>query len=85
MTVGSTLQRLDDHHGALLRHGPVRDDSGKCVQYLLDTDVFRHSSFTFDVREVVISAERLNRTSLSLFQASVTDTYLKELREGSAK
>ena len=77
--------RLDDHHGALLRHGPVRDDSGKCVQYLLDTDVFRHSSFTFDVREVVISAERLNRTSLSLFQASVTDTYLKELREGSAK
>lgn len=75
--------RLDDHHGALLRHGPVRDDTGRCVQYLLDTDVFRHSSFTFDVREVVGSAERLNRTALSLFQASVTDTYLKELREGS--
>ena len=74
--------RLDDHHGALLRHGPVRDDAGKCVQYLLDTDVFRHSSFAFDVREVIVSAERLNRTALSLFQASVTDTYLKELREG---
>lgn len=74
--------RLDDHHGALLRHGPVHDDAGKCVQYLLDTDVFRHSSFTFDVREVVVSAERLNRTALSLFQASVTETYLKELREG---
>ena len=77
--------RLDDHHGALLRHGPVSDDTGKCVQYLLDTDVFRHSSFTFDVREVVVSAERLNRTALALFQASVTDTYLKELREGGAE
>lgn len=77
--------RLDDHHGALLRHGPVRDDTGKCVQYLLDADVFRHSSFTFDVREIVISAERLNRTALSLFQASVTDTYLKELREGGER
>ncbi|MDE8649492.1 TIGR04255 family protein [Rhodococcus qingshengii] len=77
--------RLDDHHGALLRHGPVRDDGGKCVQYLLDTDVFRHSSFTFDVREVVVSAERLNRTALSLFQASVTETYLKELREGGER
>jgi uncharacterized protein (TIGR04255 family) len=74
--------RLDDHHGALLRHGPVRDETGKCVQYLLDTDVFRHSSFAFDVKEVVISAERLNRTALSLFQASVTDAYLKELRGG---
>ena len=77
--------RLDDHHGALLRHGPIRDDAGKCVQYLLDTDVFRHSSFTFDVREVVVSAERLNRTALSLFQSSVTETYLKELREGGAR
>lgn len=74
--------RIDDHHGALLRHGPVRDDSGKCVQYLLDTDVFRHSSFTFDPEQVVISAERLNRTALSIFQSSVTDAYLKELREG---
>lgn len=77
--------RLDDHHGALLRHGPVRDDGGKCVQYLLDTDVFRHSSFKFDVREVVVSAERLNRTALSLFQASVTESYLKELREGDER
>lgn len=74
--------RIDDHHGALLRHGPVRDDSGKCVQYLLDTDVFRHSSFTFDPGQVVISAERLNRTALSIFQSSVTDTYLKELQTG---
>ena len=74
--------RIDDHHGALLRHGPVRDDSGKYVQYLLDTDVFRHSSFTFDPEQVVISAERLNRTALSIFQSSVTNTYLKELRTG---
>lgn len=31
---------------------------------------------------VVMSAERLNRTAVSIFQSSVTDTYLQELRAG---
>ena len=34
--------RLDDHHAALLRHGPIYDEASKSVQYLLDTDVFKH-------------------------------------------
>lgn len=73
--------RLDDHHGALLRHGPVCDDASKSVHYLLDTDVFRHSTFEFDAAEVLNSAERLNRTALSLFQAAMTNDYLRQLRE----
>lgn len=77
--------QLDDYHGALLRHGPVRDDSSRHMEYLLDTDVFRHSSFAFDVREIVTTAERLNLTALSLFQASVTDSYLNELRVGGQR
>lgn len=72
--------RLDDHHGALLRHGPICDEASKSVQYLLDTDVFRHSTFEFDAEEVLHSAERLNRTALSLFQAAMTDDYLRQLR-----
>jgi uncharacterized protein (TIGR04255 family) len=72
--------RLDDHHGALLRHGPVFDEASKSVQYLLDTDVFRHSTFEFDAGEVLYSAERLNRTALALFQAAMTDDYLRQLR-----
>lgn len=72
--------RLDDHHSALLRHGPVCDEASKSVQYLLDTDVFRHSTFEFDTDEVLYSAERLNRTALSLFQAAMTDDYLHQLR-----
>ncbi|MGV0734356.1 TIGR04255 family protein [Mycolicibacter sinensis] len=77
--------RLDDHHGALLRHGPVHGDSGKTVQYLLDTDVFRHSTSEFNPAEVLYAAERLNRTALSLFQASMTADYLRQLRDGTAQ
>jgi len=72
--------KLDAHHGALLRHGPVYDEASKSVQYLLDTDVFKHSTFEFDVEQVIHSAERLNRTALALFQAAVTDDYLHHLR-----
>lgn len=72
--------RLDDHHGALLRHGPVYDEASKSVRYLLDTDVFKHSTFEFDVEHVLHAAERLNRTALALFQAAVTDDYLHHLR-----
>jgi uncharacterized protein (TIGR04255 family) len=77
--------KLDDHHGALLRHGPICDEGSKSVQYLLDTDVFRHSTFEFDVTEVLYSAERLNRTALSLFQAAMTDDYLRQLRDGAQR
>jgi uncharacterized protein (TIGR04255 family) len=72
--------KLDDHHGALLRHGPVYDEASKSVRYLLDTDVFKHSTFEFDVEQVLHAAERLNRTALALFQAAVTDDYLHHLR-----
>lgn len=72
--------KLDDHHGALLRHGPVYDEASKSVRYLLDTDVFKHSTFEFDVERVLHAAERLNRTALALFQAAVTDDYLHHLR-----
>jgi uncharacterized protein (TIGR04255 family) len=77
--------RLDEQHGALLRHGPVPDEGSKSVQYLLDTDVFRHSTFEFDVDEVLYSAERLNRTALSLFQAAMTADYLRQLRDGAQR
>jgi uncharacterized protein (TIGR04255 family) len=77
--------QLDDHHGALLRHGPVNDERSKIVQYLLDTDVFRHSTFEFDAGEVLASAERLNRTALSLFQAATTREYLIHLRDGARR
>jgi uncharacterized protein (TIGR04255 family) len=77
--------RLDNHHGALLRHGPVCDEASKSVKYLLDTDVFRHSTFEFETGEVLTSASRLNRTALSLFQAAMTDDYLRQLREGTGR
>lgn len=73
--------KLDDHHGVLLRHGPISADGSAAVQYLLDTDVFRNSTFEFSPEEVLHSAERLNRTALSLFQAAMTEDYLRHLRD----
>jgi uncharacterized protein (TIGR04255 family) len=74
---------LDGRHGALLRHGPIHDQSSKSVNYLLDIDVFAHAASSFKPSEVVDAAERLNRTALSLFQACVSAEYLKSLqREG---
>jgi uncharacterized protein (TIGR04255 family) len=76
---------LDEQHGALLRHGPVFDEASKSVQYLLDTDVFRNSTFEFSASEVVSAAERLNRTALSLFHAAITDDYLHHLQGEGAQ
>jgi hypothetical protein len=71
---------LDGRHGALLRHGPIHDQSSKSVNYLLDLDVFAHAASPFNPAEVVDAAERLNRTALSLFQACVSAAYLKSLQ-----
>jgi uncharacterized protein (TIGR04255 family) len=72
---------LDGRHGALLRHGPIPDQASKTVNYLLDLDVFSHGASAFVVADVVATAERLNRTALSLFQACVSADYLKSLQE----
>ncbi|HWJ65119.1 MAG TPA: TIGR04255 family protein [Nocardioides sp.] len=71
---------LDGRHGALLRHGPIHDQSSKSVNYLLDIDVFAHAAAVFNAADVVDGAERLNRTALSLFQACVSAEYLKSLQ-----
>jgi uncharacterized protein (TIGR04255 family) len=71
---------LDGRHGALLRHGPIYDQTSKTVNYLLDLDVFAHGASAFAVADIVATAERLNRTALSLFQACVSADYLKSLQ-----
>ncbi len=77
--------QLDPTHGAVLRHGPFRDDSsGGSVSYLLDIDVYEARADRFDVRTVLDSAEQLNRTALALFQSAVSHDYLKAM-QGSAK
>lgn len=71
---------LDGRHGALLRHGPIPDQASKTVNYLLDLDVFAHGANAFIVADIVATAERLNRTALSLFQQCVSTDYLKSLQ-----
>jgi uncharacterized protein (TIGR04255 family) len=74
---------LGPAQGALLRHGPFRDDAeGGKTSYLLDIDVFDGATTAFDASETVTRAERLNRTALALFQNCLTGEYLKVLQGG---
>ncbi len=72
---------LDSKHGALLRHGPAPDPSTQSINYLLDIDVFELATSAFRADEILNAAERLNRTSLSLFQACMRPTYLRSLQD----
>ena len=77
--------RLDPTHGAVLRHGPFRDDSsGGSLSYLLDIDVFDTRSDRFTVNDVLVSAEQLNRTALTLFQSALTPSFLTSMQEGKS-
>ncbi len=71
---------LDGQHGATLRHGPISDQNSKSVNYLLDLDVFANATNTFDPDRIIDSANALNRTALSLFQACLSAEFLGSLR-----
>lgn len=71
---------LDAQHAALLRHGPINDPTTGSTNYLLDFDVFSHASEAFEGRKIIETAERLNRTALTLFQACLDKDYLKTLQ-----
>jgi uncharacterized protein (TIGR04255 family) len=76
---------LDAHHGAVLRHGPAVDPSVRAISYLVDLDVFNLTAEPFDADYIVKTAERLNRTALSLFQACVSAEYLRSLQGGESE
>jgi uncharacterized protein (TIGR04255 family) len=66
---------------ALLRHGAFPDTAVRgAISYLLDIDVFDTTSSSFDVKEILDTADELNLAALELFQASVCPDYLDELR-----
>lgn len=71
---------LDGRHAAILRHGPTLDPNTKSINYLIDLDVFNYASESFVSEEILTTANRLNRTALSLFQACVSTDYLTSLQ-----
>lgn len=73
--------RLDDTHGALLRHGAFQDAAANnAVSYLLDIDVFDLEPQEFDVTLLAERTEVLNRTAAALFQLALTSDYLRTLQ-----
>ena len=74
---------LEAQRGALLRHGPLLDAARSATDYLLDIDVFDQQSRRFEADDLLLTADRLNRTSLALFQSCLVPAFLNELQRGS--
>ncbi|MFF2389385.1 TIGR04255 family protein [Agromyces sp. NPDC058104] len=76
---------LDSHRRAILRHGTLMDSGSLATDYLIDIDVFDQRTTRFDAETVLATAVRLNRTSVSLFQACLDPAYFKTLRKGESE
>lgn len=63
-----------------LRHGPVVEPGREAVDYQLDYDIFRQRGRPFDASAIQASADEFNVYALQLFQATITDELLDELR-----
>jgi uncharacterized protein (TIGR04255 family) len=63
-----------------LRHGPVIEPGRDVVDYQLDYDIFRQGGRPFDVGAVKDAAAQFNIYALQLFQATISDALLEELR-----
>jgi uncharacterized protein (TIGR04255 family) len=63
-----------------LRHGPVIEQGREEIAYQLDYDIFRQGGRPFDASGVKAAAERFNTYALQLFQATISDELLEELR-----
>lgn len=82
MVRGSLQQldlELDSEHRAIVRHGLTQEEEER-VGYVLDIDVFKQFTSPFDLTDLSQTAQQLNRTALSLFQACVEPGYLASLR-----
>jgi len=63
-----------------LRHGPVVEPGREVIDYQLDYDIFRQRGRPFDASMVKAAAAQFNIYALQLFQATITDELLEELR-----
>jgi len=71
---------LGDGVIAGLRHGPVVEPGRDVVDYQLDYDIFRQGGRAFDAAAIMDAAAQFNIYALQLFQASISDELLEELR-----
>jgi uncharacterized protein (TIGR04255 family) len=71
---------LADGVTAGLRHGPVVEAGRDVVDYQLDYDIFRHGGRAFDAAAIKDAAAQFNIYALQLFQATISEELLEELR-----
>jgi uncharacterized protein (TIGR04255 family) len=71
---------LADGVTAGLRHGPVVESGRNVVDYQLDYDIFRQAGRAFDAGAIRDAAAQFNIYALQLFQATISDALLEELR-----
>jgi uncharacterized protein (TIGR04255 family) len=71
---------LGDGVIAGLRHGPIVEAGKDVVDYQLDYDIFRQGGRAFDAAVINDAAAQFNIYALQLFQATISDELLEELR-----
>lgn len=71
---------LADGVTAGLRHGPVVEPGRDVVDYQLDYDIYRQGGRPFDPDAVKGATAQFNVYALQLFQATISDALLEELR-----
>lgn len=71
---------LADEVHAGLRHGPVKEPGKDVIDYQLDYDIFRQGGRAFEVDAIKAAAAQFNVYALQLFQATISDQLLEELR-----
>jgi len=75
------LLQASDSARCLMRHGLLADATGAFGKvYLLDFDVYRESSGSYDAQSVAEGADALHDIAGALFCASITDELLTWLR-----
>jgi uncharacterized protein (TIGR04255 family) len=74
------LIQLADDITAGLRHGPVIEPGRDVIDYQLDYDIFRQGGRAFDADGIRAAAAQFNIYALQLFQATVSEELLEELR-----
>jgi len=71
---------LGDAQGAIVRHGAFKDAASRGrYSYLLDIDVFDGQSNRFDPEGILLAAQVLNRSALSIFQHIVLPEYREQM------
>ena len=70
---------LEPGIGVLINHGLVPDEATNSFGYLIDLDVFDERSTSFELDDLLVRSQRMNRTANNLFLLMLTPTQIDQM------